>query len=66
MHYQVTVRFGRKSKGYHSFAVEAQDAVSALRAAPDMIPPELVPEVDLVELREAPDFDKNMNPEEEG
>ena len=66
MNYQITIRFGKKLKGYHSFSVEAEDAVSALRAAPDMIPPEIGPEVDLVEIREAPDFDKSMQQEEKG
>jgi hypothetical protein len=64
MNYHVTIRFGKKLKGYHSFSVEAEDAISALRAAPELIPSEMVPEVDLIELREAPDFEKSMHQEE--
>ena len=66
MNYQVTIRYGRKIQRYHSLTVEATDAVAALRLAADEIPAEIVDEVDLVELREAPDFDKNINQEGEG
>jgi hypothetical protein len=66
MNYQITLRFGKKSKGYHSLSVEAEDAVAALRVLPERIPAEIASEVDLVELREAPDFDKNMHQDEEG
>ena len=63
MNYQVTIRYGRKIQRYHSLTVEATDAVAALRWAADKIPAEITDEVDLVELREAPDFDKNINQE---
>ena len=66
MNYQVTIRYGRKIQRYHSLTVEAADAVAALRWAADKIPAEITDEVDLVELREAPDFDKNINQEGEG
>ncbi len=66
MNYQVTIRYGRKIQRYHSLTVEADDAVAALRWAADKIPAEITDEVDLVELREAPDFDKNINQEGEG
>jgi hypothetical protein len=66
MKYQVTIRYGRKLQRYHTITVEATDAVAALRSAADAVPPEIVAEVDIVELREAPDFDKNINNEKEG
>jgi hypothetical protein len=66
MNYQVTIRYGRKIQRYHTIAVEAADAVAALRSAADAVPAEIVHEVDIVELREAPDFDKNINGEPEG
>jgi hypothetical protein len=66
MNYQVTIRYGRKVQRYHTITVEATDAVAALRSAADAVPPEIVAEVDIVELREAPDFDKNINNEKEG
>jgi len=66
MNYQVTIRYGRKVQRYHTITVEATDAVAALRSAADAVPPEIVAEVDIVELREAPDFDKNFNGEPEG
>jgi hypothetical protein len=65
MLYQITIRHGRKTKRYHSLSVEAEDAVVALRMAADGIPRDIAGEIDIVELREAPDFDKNINPEEE-
>jgi len=62
MKYQVTVRYGRKAVRYLSLAVEAPDAVVALRKAADAVPDEVAPDVDIVELREAPDFDKTLLP----
>jgi hypothetical protein len=62
MNYQVTVRYGRKSHRYLSLAVEAPDAVAALRKAADAVPESVAPEVDIVELREAPDFEKTLPP----
>jgi len=62
--YQITIRYGRKANRYMSMAVEADDAVAALRQAADQVPPEVVPEVDIVELREAPDFEKTLPPSE--
>ena len=64
MEYQVTIRYGRKRQRYLSLTVDAENAVSALRGAADQIPEEVVPEVDIVELREAPDFEKNLPPSE--
>jgi hypothetical protein len=58
--YQVTIRYGKKIQRYLSLAVEAPDVPEALRQVADQIPPEVAGEVDLVELREAPDFDKRM------
>lgn len=58
MNYQITIRYGRRIQRYHSLTVEAPDAAGALRAAADGIPTEILGEVDIVELREAPDFDK--------
>lgn len=66
MQYQITIRYGRRPLRYHSFTVEAEDGVLALRAAADEIPHDIAAEIDIVELREAPDFDKNMHAEEEG
>jgi len=60
MDYQITIRHGKKRQQYLSLAVEAPDAAGALRLVADRIPPDVVGEVDLVELREAPDFDKRM------
>lgn len=65
MLYQITIRYGRKTKGYHSLTVEGENALAALRITADQIPPEIGEEIDIVELREAPDFDKNINPEGE-
>ena len=66
MNYQITIRYGRKIQRYHSLTLEAPDAAGALRAAADGIPTEILGEVDIVELREAPDFDKALNREEGG
>ena len=62
MNYQVTIRYGRKTHRYLSLAVEAPDAVAALRKAADEVPVEITPEVDIVELRPAPDFEKRLPP----
>lgn len=59
MDYQLTIRYGRKTQRYHTFLVEAGDVPAALRTAADQIPREISREVDLVELRIAPDFEKN-------
>jgi hypothetical protein len=64
MNYQVTVRYGRRTHRYLSLSVEAPDAVAALRAAADEVPAEVASEVDIVELREAPDFEKTLPPGE--
>lgn len=64
MDYQVTIRYGKKSQRYFSMAVEAPDAVSALRKAADGVPEEIVAEIDIVELREAPDYEKTLPPSE--
>lgn len=60
MDYQVTIRYGSKSQRYLTLAVTADDVSEALRTAAEEIPEDLVPEVDLVELRVAPDFDKRF------
>ena len=65
MDYQVTIRYGKKSQRYLSLTVEASDVPGALRIAADGLPPEVVPEIDLVELRLAPDFDKTF-PDQDG
>jgi hypothetical protein len=62
MNFQVTARYGRSTQRYHTFQVEAPGAVPALRLAADRIPEEIGPEVDLVELRVAPDPDKERHP----
>lgn len=64
MNYQITIRYGKKTHRYHSLTVEAPDAVAALRAAADKVPVELAPDIDIVELREAPDFEKTLPPGE--
>jgi len=64
MDYQVTIRYGKKTQRYLSLAVEAQDAVSALRMAADRIPEDVASEIDIVELREAPDYEKTLPPGE--
>ena len=59
MEYQLTVRYGKTTQRYLTFTVEAANVPVALRAAADQIPAEVTQEADLVELRVAPDFDKN-------
>jgi hypothetical protein len=53
--FRITARYGRKVQRYHTFQVEATGAVAALRMAADQIPEEIEPDVDLVELRVAPE-----------
>jgi hypothetical protein len=60
MNFHVTVRYGKKSQRYLTLAIASEDAPAALRAAADRIPSEISSEVDLVELRHAPDFEKTM------
>lgn len=60
MNYQATIRYGKTQQRYLTLLVEAPNVPEALRLAAQDIPKELVPEVDLVELREAPDFDKAL------
>jgi hypothetical protein len=55
--YQITVRYGRRYQRYHTFTVDAANVADALRLAADQVPPGLLPEADLVELREAVDPD---------
>lgn len=64
MNFQVTIRYGKKVQQYLSLAVDAPHAPAALRQAADQIPQEIVDAVDLVELREAPDFDKRLEGED--
>jgi hypothetical protein len=54
MRYQITARYGHR---YHLVSVEAEDAAAALRQGADLLPAELVPHIDLVELRVAVDPD---------
>jgi hypothetical protein len=61
MDYQVTVRYGKKTQRYLTLALSTPDVPSALRLAAEEIPEDLVEEVDLVELREAPDFDRTFS-----
>lgn len=65
MNYQGTIRYGKKIQQYLSLSVEAPDVPAALRLVANHISEEMTGEVDLVELREAPDFDKRMEQEEE-
>ena len=58
MNFQITLRYGKTGKRYHTLQVEAPTAVDALRLALDRIPAEIVDKIDLVELRVAPDPDK--------
>lgn len=52
MRYQITARYGHR---YHLATVEASDAAEALRKGAEALPAELVPHIDLVELRVAVD-----------
>lgn len=56
MRYDVTVRHGRPHR-YHTLGVEAEDVAAALRSLADALPPEVVEDADLVELRVAVDPD---------
>ena len=58
MNYQVTVRYGRKRQRYFSVTVSTENLAGALRQASAELPEEVAAEADLVEIREAPDFDK--------
>ena len=60
MDYQVTIRYGTKSQRYLTLTVVGDNVPAALRTAAKEIPEDLVPVVDLVELRVAPDFDKRF------
>jgi hypothetical protein len=68
MNYQGTIRYGKKVQQYLSLSVEAPNVPAALQLVASHIASEMAQEeVDLVELREAPDFDKRMeesHPEE--
>ena len=55
--YQVTIRYGRRFQRYHTFVVEAEDAVAAMGEAAAGAPDEVRGEADLVEVREAVDPD---------
>jgi len=57
MNFQVTIRHGRTTQRYLTLEVQAPDAAAALRAVADMIPEDVSPHADLVELRIAPDPD---------
>jgi hypothetical protein len=57
MRYQITVRHGARRQRYHTYEVDAHDAATALHLAADRMPPEIVPAVDLVEMRVAVDPD---------
>ena len=49
--FRVTVRYGSRRQRYHTFQVDAEDVVQALRAAAGEIPDEISGEADLVEIR---------------
>ena len=66
MHYQITVRYGGARQRYHTLVVEADDAPAALRATADALPPEIAPQVDLVELRIAVDPERRSYLGEDG
>lgn len=51
MSFRVTVRYGSGHQRYHTYEVEAEDVVQALRAAADAVPEHVVEEADLVEVR---------------
>jgi len=55
MRYQVTVRYGGRRQRYHTYAVDATDAGTALEVAAAQMPAEIRADADLVELREAVD-----------
>lgn len=57
MIFQVTVRHGSRYQRYHTYQVDAEDVVAALRAAADALPDEIADDADLVEIRPAPDAD---------
>ena len=57
MRYQITVRYGSANQRHHTYFVETEDARAALEGAALEMPPEIVGEVDLVEVRVAPDPD---------
>ena len=57
MRYQITVRYGSANQRYHTYFVETEDARAALEGAALEMPPEIVEEGDLVEVRVAPDPD---------
>lgn len=58
MDFQATIRYGRARQRYLTLTVSAPEIASALRQVAEGIPDEVLPDADLVELREAPDFDK--------
>lgn len=53
--YQITIRYGSRFQRYHTFALDAADVREALLGAAERIPPAILPEADLVELRVAVD-----------
>lgn len=57
MRFQVTVRYGTRAQRYHTYALDAEDTRSALEVAASLMPPEIVGEADLVEVRVAVDPD---------
>lgn len=66
MRFQITVRYGGARQRYHTFVVEAPNAVDALRSAADGMPAEIAGDADLVELRVAVDPDARTYLGEEG
>ena len=65
MNFQVTARYGGRFQRYHTFVGEAVDAQAALRSAADALPPEIAPEIDLIEIRVAVDPDARSYLEED-
>ena len=64
MDFQITIRYGARSQRYLTYSIAAADAAEAMVLASEQIPAEVVAEVDLVEMRVAPDFDKRFPDDE--
>lgn len=67
MSFQVTVRYGSRRQRYHTFQVDAENVVEALRVAAGQIPDEVTAEADLVEVRPVtrPDDRRYLGEDEE-
>ncbi len=60
MRFQVTVRYGARAQRYHTYALDADDARSALETAASLMPTEIAGNADLVEVRLAVDPDDRV------